>query len=495
MNFLYLLFMKLKLIKTLLIFLIIADLGYSFCQFYHQQFDGDFVPIIAPSKHYETILENPFGKKVLLDKAEYAGTSRFFSHKILQVYGKIAPLWLQKLLSPVDSLYAAGALSKILVQFALIFLLSIYVCRHFKFWHLDFLGIFLLITPFFQTYGYFHNMGIIDASVTYLFFYALPIAGLLLFLLPFYLTHFGDVNKNYFPWWIKIGLIILAISMPLSGPLIAPLGMMICGFVFLAFILKEVPKAKFFERIKTNLLSIKPTFWAYFSLFFLMCVYAWWLSSFNLENGEALPYFEAISSLFSGLWFILTTKLGVPLLIFLMGLNYFLLKKTSYHLPPKLTKHHYLSKSLLVGIWLFLFLYLAILPLGGIREYRPNIIRHDTFIPVTLGLIFTVGLGTKLLSLNLKPKIKRLYFSALILVGLIFTLADSSNFDNNKCERNALEKLAKTQENTYALPANCTFFSWDENESKELLKLNSRLLQHWNITEKEILLFREKDKY
>ncbi|MFT4973738.1 MAG: hypothetical protein ACI9JY_002948, partial [Saprospiraceae bacterium] len=87
-------------------------LGYSFSQYYNQKFDGDLIPIIAPSKHYSTVLENPFGKEALLEGKHYGGSNRYFSYQALVSYFKNVPLWLQTFLSPVDSLYATASLSK-----------------------------------------------------------------------------------------------------------------------------------------------------------------------------------------------------------------------------------------------------------------------------------------------------------------------------------------------------------------------------------------------
>lgn len=480
-----------KLFKISLLFLIVIDLGYSFCQFYHQKFDGDLIPIIAPSKHYQTILDNPFGEKILLEKTPYAGSSRYFSHKSLQLYFKNVPIWFQIWLSPVDSLYASAALIKLLVQFSLIFILTIYICRHLQFWRVDFLGIFLLISPFFQTNGYFNNMGIIDSSVTYLFFYALPIMALLLFLLPFYLTYFGK-NSNYFPWWVKFGWLFLLIMLPFSGALIAPLGIMICGFIFLALVTKSAPNTIFSHQIRKNIALIKPVFWCYFSLFFLICIYSYWLSTFNLENNGTLPYHESFAALLNGLFFILTSKIGIPLLLILIGLNYFLLKKPKFHHSKFKPNHQRAFKKLLLFLWLFLLLYLLILPLGGVRDYRPNIIRHDTFIPVTIGLIFTIGIGANTIVKTLKHNIKHAYITILFIIGIFFSIADNPHFDNNDCEKSVLQNLAISKNETFYLSTNCTLFSWNAKESPAHLNLTSKMLHLWNITDKQVILVRKK---
>lgn len=474
-----------KLIKILLLLLIVADLGYSFAQYYHQKFDGDLMPIIAPSKQYETVLDNPFGRKALLEGIHYGGSNRYFSHQALISYFRNVPLWLQSFLSPVDSLYAAAALSKLLTHFALVFILCIYICHHFQFWRIDFIAIFLFITPFFQAYGYANNIGIISGSVTYLFFYALPLMLFLLFLLPFYLTFVGNKSNN-FPIWLHPFWLILVACLPFSGALIAPLGIMICGIIFLAFVNKNLFKKEWKNQLKINLLSIKTEFWIYFSLLFLISCYSFYIARFNSENEPPLPYFEALSKLSQGLFFIATSKLAIPLMAIILGINLFLKKEKHLDFKHKGYGENPNIKKFIGWLWLFLFLYLMTLPFGGFRPYRAQIIRHDTFIPVTLGLIFTVVISTNFIFYHLKKAYRAKYFVVVMLILMAFTLADKPKYAENYCEKTTLESLFQSNDKKFFVPQNCTLFSWDSNPPNSLPSLISPLLKHWNIT-KEIV--------
>ncbi|NJO91593.1 MAG: hypothetical protein HC831_23490 [Chloroflexia bacterium] len=76
----------------------------------------------------------------------------------------------------------------------------------------------VLIFPLFQTNGYCRHMGIIDPATTYVFFYALPVALLLLYFAPLFLK----IYYNYNPEWMKYFKILwlpLALIVSLSGPL------------------------------------------------------------------------------------------------------------------------------------------------------------------------------------------------------------------------------------------------------------------------------------
>ena len=60
-----------RLLKILLLFLVLLDLGYSYKQYYHQPFGGDLVPLILPTEKNKTVLENPFGQKAILEGTKF----------------------------------------------------------------------------------------------------------------------------------------------------------------------------------------------------------------------------------------------------------------------------------------------------------------------------------------------------------------------------------------------------------------------------------------
>jgi len=479
---------KNNILKMALLFFIVLDLGYSFAQYYNQPFGGDLVPLILPSKHNATVLENPFGQKAILKKAKYAGANRFFAHKSLELFFKNVPLWLQSFLSPISSLYASAALSKLIVHIALVCLLSIYVLRHFDFWRVDFLTIFLLISPFFQTHGYFHNIGIIDGSVTYLFFYGLPIALLLLFFLPSYLSFWGEEQKGF---TIKTSLLLglLMICLPFSGPLIAPLGLMICSLIFFGIAIRGLPSTRVGVWKKTfveNRRSLPKDIWWFLTPFFLLCLYSYYLSQFNIDNQPLVSYTSSLRNSFSALRFIFTEKLAMPLILLLLSVNFYFLKKKG-HLEHPIWRFAF-------WVWIFLFAYLAILPWGGFRDYRPKTIRHDTFIPVTLGFIFTIGLSSKMVFNYFQKKKTKAYLSFVALILILFSIADNPGFDANDCEREALEQLSASQEKEVVLSAKCTILSWKVIEDYNNSDMICALLKHWNIVDKDVRFVQRNPK-
>jgi hypothetical protein len=141
---------------------------------------------------------------LLLEGERYAAPNRFFAHWTMAHYFRHVPLALQSFLSPIDSVYAAAALAKTAIQLLLIWLLAAAV-----------------ITPLFQTFGYNGLMGVIDKSVTFTFFFALPMGLLLLFFLPFY-------KKMRMPAAMQAGWAFLALFLALNGPLVPGVVLVAC---------------------------------------------------------------------------------------------------------------------------------------------------------------------------------------------------------------------------------------------------------------------------
>ena len=169
-----------------LFLLLLADLTYSFLQHYSMPLDGDMAGGIVPAEDVNPVLKDPFGFSVITENAVYPNPNRFFAHWTYFTYFNQVPILLQRFVSPFDSIYLASAIAKILIQLLILTLLAFYLTGRQKIFNADFLIAAILIVPLFQTNGYRSYMGIIDPTITYTFFYALPCAIILLFYLPFY---------------------------------------------------------------------------------------------------------------------------------------------------------------------------------------------------------------------------------------------------------------------------------------------------------------------
>lgn len=474
------------LLKLGILFLICFDLGHSYLQYHQQAFDGDVVPIVAPSAHNATILTSPFGGKAIVAGERYAGSNRYFAHQTMYTYFRFVPQVLQTFLSPVQSLYASAALFKLLTHVSLLLLITTFISGHLKWWRNDFLAICLLITPFFQTNGkgFYHNIGIIDQAVTYTFFYAFPLALLLMIGFAFYRIYVLQQSQQ----WTRLEKVILPFLMlyiSFSGPLIPPLVILVFGW----FILHQLFKYRTAILVRNwSIFNLKKeAIWhlGYAIFLVVLCLYSHFLSSFNSEHQVSLPFLQALEKLGNGIAFIATSKLAIPLILLTLITQFIFIKKY----PPTENLERRLV-GLLPWLWLFLLSYLLLLPLGGIRDYRPNFIRHDTFIPITLGLIFTSGLLAKILWQTLPTNYRKHLVAGLLLVALAFTLADDLPQNNYQCERGTLMALTVEQSATYQLPSDCTFFSWNIDSAPELQQLITEMLLVWNIRQKPIELVR-----
>ena len=370
-----------RIIYFILFLLLLTDLSYSFVQHLSQPLDGDMAWNIAPADDVKPILENPFGINVILKDKTYANPNRFFCHWSFREYFLSAPLFLQNFAKPIDSIYLSCAISKILIQIMLIILLAMAISGTNNILKMDFMLAAILVTPLFQINGYRTYMGIIDPSITYTFFYALPCALLILYFLPF-IHQFYHKKKLSSQLFIKILWVPLAIIVCLSGPLNPGIVLVFSMLVILTNLrtnylssnqagiinaIKRIPKSYWFFLLPVSLLS-------FYSLF---------LGRYNsITIATQIPLSEMYLKLPEGIYNQFTQKLGFPVLFIILTLNTIIISRKFKTLEGKKTL------SIFKWIGIFSLFYILLLPLGGYRAYRPNILRYDTIMPITLSLMF-----------------------------------------------------------------------------------------------------------
>lgn len=96
--------------------ILLADIGYSFLQHLAQPLDGDMAWNIVPANDVKPIFKSPFGLEAILKNKTYPNPNRFFCHWIFREYFLSAPLFLQKFVDPIDSIYLSCAISKTIIQ-------------------------------------------------------------------------------------------------------------------------------------------------------------------------------------------------------------------------------------------------------------------------------------------------------------------------------------------------------------------------------------------
>jgi len=482
-----------KYLKMVFILLLISDLTFSFYQHLHMPLDGDMAEIILPTpdKGYYDVLHSPFGIDALAKDKLYANPNRFFAHWTTSYYFLHTPLFLQKFVKPIESVYLASAISKTIIQILILYLFALYISNTTKIYSIDFLVAAILITPLFQTSGYSRFLGIIDQSVIYTFFYALPLGLILIFFFPFFKAAYHK-TKLKMSGLKKIiwGVFMLVLS--LNGPLLTGIAL-ITSLLFLSSLwyknYKTNTQNSFSNKVIHSIKKIDNLYLFYFIGFSIFSLYSLFIGQLNSLNfGDNITIWERYARLPIGLFNLVSQKLAYPLLFLLIAINLVIIYK--YH--SSIEGKRILHLSFWIGV--FALLYILLLPLGGFRIYRPNIIRYDTVMPITFGIIFIYGFSTFFLVKQISKKNKIYYLIGIALFLLVFTNADKLKTEDYNRERAALETIAISKENPVILTCDCPVMDWSKYKKASESDLNASLFLYWNITKTKKLYYHRKEE-
>ncbi len=485
-------FPKIILLKFFLSAFLIYGICISFTRYYYTQLDGDLPAIVVPVKNYMTVMKDPFGMNVLLHDSVYAATNRYFAHLSLMGYFKTAPLLLQKIFAPIDSIYISCALIKICIQFFLIFLIASYVTNKKNILDIDFLLACSLIYPFFQTFpnGYYREMAILDGSITYTFFYTLSITLVTLFFLPFFNALAGRKSFN-FGWKGNALLILLTIIISFNGPLNVPVIILVCSSVILNHLVKNFKGVSSIQssgsRIYLALKNIPSTLSVFFLFAILLCLYSFYLGTHNSENlWETVPLSTRYARLSGGFWHQYTDKWAQTILVFVTVVNSFIVSKLSPDIEAK--------KILKLFKWfgVLSLIYILMLPFGGYRAYRSDIVRWDTILPITIALLLFYSYFNLYILKKLRGRYYRICFIvSIVLISAHYIYAERGIVKANSCERSAMEKLAHSTERVVFIDNNCSLLNWglelDTADSKD----KTDLLLYWNVIRGQKLFYQK----
>lgn len=462
--------------------LLVVYFLYSFTQHYNVDLRGDMAQIILPSPGYEKVMNNPFGLPALLKGEEYHATNRFFAHWTMANYFRTMPFFLQNFVSPVNSVYLASGIAKTIIQAFITFLLAFYITGTTRLFNKNNLLAALLVAPLFQTFGENNSIGIIDKSIAYTFFYAFSVGMVGLFFLPF---SRGIPDKECKFSNIKtLFLLILAITLPLKGPLNPALFLLIVPGLLLYKCWRNfhpLNSRSLGERLLDTFFNINPKILLIFIVVMLVSLYSMWIGQYNTEHQWAtIPLIERYIRMPNGLFYMFLNKLMPALWLIFILINTLII----YHKADSKTKFVYFSILSWIGI--FVLLYTILLPFGGYRDYRPLIIRRETYLPVLLALMFLFGWSSYHLILNLKKYPNPLLIGLGITGFLVFCwVADEPNYDANDCEKRALKKIIQSEQKTIQLKHDCNVMAWQKFDSPVKSKINSQVLQMWNIIDKD----------
>lgn len=466
-----------RLITFLLIIFLIGDVSFSFIQYYNTPLFGDMASHILPDKEIQKVFDDPLGFDALTTGIKHTNPNRFFSHLFLKEYFQHVPFWLQKLTNPINAVYLASSIFKITIQIIFLFLIAAFISSGKKLLNKKFLYSAILVAPLFQVYGFWSRMGIVDQSVAYTFFYGLPLVLLMLFFSPVFELLYRDKKMQPVKW---IFILPLTIILPLSGPLIPAVILIVSFLIFGNFWLHSETK-----NLRIVIKSIPRQFYILLLPICILSLYSLFLGFYNSNNdAEMISLWERFKRLPEGLYSQVFHSLGFPLMILIIGINMFIIKRNNYPGKEKFTR-------ILIWIGVFALIYILFLPFGGYRPYRPLIIRYDTFIPVNIALFYFFGATTYLIIHQIKEKKRNLYLSGIVIYLLLLTVADFKGMGRNKCERAAFEKMAASNEEIVSIPNGCYVLGWDNEFDYRNTKKKAELIHFWGITKEKKLFYNE----
>lgn len=471
-------FLRLAWLPALLGLFLLLDTSYSFWQHLQEPLDGDLANIVVPNESYRQVLTDPLGVAAIWHGQEYAAPNRFFAHAALSGYFLHVPLLLQRFVAPLDSVYLACALLKTAIQLLLLGMLAAYAVEPVGWSGRRYVVALALLAPLFHVSGYNMQMGLIDASITYTVFYALPSGLLLLFFLPFYRALWRG-QAVVLSWAARILLAGLAVVLALGGPLVPGVVGVVCALV-LGWHLwqgwQQQAALPVGARLRAAFGNLPAGVLPFFLLIGGLSLYSLAVGRYNSENQwSTLPVLARYGRLPFGVYYQITPKLGIPLLLLMLLLNRWLLRR--YRPGPAAGQ----LLRLLNWIGVFSLLYILLLPLGGYRSYRPDILRRDTVQPLLLALFGFHAAAGLYLAYHLRGRSRRWYLAGLALFTVGLTLADKPNGGKNACERAKLAELAASPEKTVRLGTDCTVVEWNLVRDPANSAVNMQLLNHWNV--------------
>jgi hypothetical protein len=466
---------------SVLVAFVVLDWVFTCWQHYHLPLDGDLAAIVLPAPWYTQVLHDPFGWAVLAKHESYSATNRFFAHATIGLYWKMVPRVLQLLVDPISSLYLAAALFATATQAGITLLLASYVSLASGGQRRGFWVVAALLGPLFQTASELYGqLGIIDHAITYTFFYAWPMLLVLVLFWPFFRAA-CLAQPLRLPLWRMLLLVALMVVVAFNGPLAAAAVAIVLLGVGLRWAWAVVRPGQRVEWLSGQALGL-------LTVLGLLTLYSLYIGRNNSENVHTHTLVDLYHLLPLGIKQQLTMQMGLPLLLALLLTNSILARRTALATPGRRW-----VLQLLGWVAGAAAVYLLLLPLGGYRTYRPYLLRYDTFLPITLALLFAYGLSTYYLLLYLRGGQRRVYGLVISLFVGYFFCSDfvwQLPFDNG-CERWALDQLARAPGPEVQLWPDCTVMAWGPITTTEQSERNAAMLYYWGVTPSKKLFFQK----
>jgi len=110
-------------------------------------------------------------------------------------------------------------------------------------------------------------------------------------------------------------------------------------------------------------------------------------------------------------------------------------------------------------------------------------------MPITIALLYFYGMSSFYLVRNLELRFRNRYLIVLFVFFAIYMNADRLKTEEYHCERQALEYLADSPNDTTLLPTKCNIMSWDSFNDPKRSEMNAEILKFWGITKGKKLYY------
>lgn len=443
--------------------LLSADLSLAFFQYYTTPMDGDMAAGILPNWDVQMIFDDPFGVGVILGGEGHPNPNRVVAHWTFMAYYQHGPVLLQSFTDPISSVYLASAIAKLVCHVAFIVLITLVALPGAQRSVRNVLLSMALLSPLVQFKGFNWSLGLVANSPAYLFFYAIPCIWLFAAVLGFRSLLRGRAAR-----WRVVLLWASCVLLPFSGPL-APGLILVLAALFVAH--------RWFVA-GTGLRTLSRSALSMLAATALLSAYSLYLGTFNTTYEEGIPtIWERYNRLPAGIVDVMDENIGLPLLLFAVVVNTALLWTACGSSGRSLLRWH-------GALLLVVLLYIVLIPLGGWRPYRDNLLRSDTLVPVTFLLMCVVASGCWAIQQQRAPW-RWVHLTAVLAGVAVFVNADLCFEVQNACERRSLEVIRAADGPEAVLKERCGVMSWDEGTPGAAgSELNARLLEVWRITDR-----------
>lgn len=443
--------------------LLSADLGLAFFQYYTTPMDGDMAAGILPNWDVQMIFDDPFGAGVILGGEGHPNPNRVVAHWLFMEYYQHSPILLQSFTDPISSVYLASAIAKLLCHIAFLLLISFVALPGPMCTTRNVLMSMAMLSPLVQFKGFNWSMGLVANSPAYLFFYAVPCIWLFAAVLSYRSLLHGRASM-----WRTLSLGASCVLLPFSGPLVPGL-ILIMAATFVAHRWASDQRSSTpVPRVPLVMLVVAV----------VLSAYSLYLGTFNTSYEEGIPtVWERYDRLPMGIMDVLGHDIALTLLLLTASVNAGLLWSTGGHQGRALLRAH--VPWLVVAV-----LYIVLIPLGGWRPYRDNLLRSDTLLPVTFLLLCIVASGCWAVQ-RLPHGWRGLHLTAALAGVAVFVNGDLHFNVANACERRALEAIRAASGPEAVLKERCGVMSWDGGTPGAAgSELNARLLKMWRVTDR-----------